>query len=121
MSDKPDSLEARMRALNALADAQRAKLLSSLHATRSHAHPARLKQRVGKRLLDRMLDAIAKGRASIIAHPARALGIAAVAGAVLARGPLVKLAAKAYAAGKAIAVEKYRQHRIAKGSDHRDG
>ena len=73
------------------------------------------------RLMDRMLDAIAKGRASITAHPARTLGIAALVGAVLARGPVLKLAGQAYAAGKEIAVEKYRQYRIAKGKEKADG
>lgn len=121
MSDKRDNLEARMRMLNALADTQRAKFLASLSATQHHAHPARLKERASNQLLDRMLDAIAKGRASITAHPARTLGIAALVGAVLARGPLLKLAGKAYAAGKEIAVEKYRQHRIAKGKEKADG
>jgi len=121
MSDKPDSMEARMRTLNALADTQRAKFLASLQATQHHAHPARLKERASNQLLDRMLDAIAKGCASINAHPARALGIAALVGAVLARGPLLKLAGKAYAAGREIAVEKYRQHRITKGKEKADG
>lgn len=121
MNDKSDNQEARMRTLNAVADAQRAKFLSSLNETQRHAHPARLKERASNRLLDRMLDVIAKGRASIVAHPARSLGIAALAGAVIARGPLIKLAAKAFAASKEIAVEKYRQHRIAQGKEKADG
>lgn len=121
MNDTSDSLEARMRTLNAHADAQRAKFLSSIGETRHHAHPARIKERASNRFLDRMLDVIAKGRASIVAHPARSLGIAALAGAIIARGPLIKLATKGFAVSKEIAVEKYRQHRIAQGKEKADG
>lgn len=121
MSNKPGSPEERMQALNTLADTQRARFLASLDVARSHAQPARIRERVSNRLLDRMLDMIARGRTSIMEHPARALGIAVLAGAVLARGSLLRLAAKAYTSGKAFAVQKYRQHHSVKESTITDG
>lgn len=114
MSDRPGDSEARMRDLNRLADEHRAQLLASLRATIQHVHPAQLKARASNNILDRMLGGIARGRASIVAHPARALGLAALAGALVARGPLLRLATKALATGKVIAMNKYRAYRNTK-------
>lgn len=117
MNHKADTLETRMQALNARAATQRERFLGTLDVLRQQAHPARLKEHAGNRLLDRMLNALSRGRSAVTMHPARALGIAALAGAVLAHRPVLTLAAKAYRAGKRIALEKYQEYRMARGPE----
>ena len=89
MNDKADTLETRMQALNARAATQRERFLGTLDVLRQQAHPARLKEHAGNRLLDRMLNALSRGRSAVTMHPARALGIAAQGGGQCGTGALV--------------------------------
>lgn len=114
MSDSPETLADRMRQINAQAMAQRHKLAASLSTARDALRPVHLKQRATHRLLDTSLDTIGRANSAIRAHPLRVLGIAAMIGAVLARGPLIKLAAQGLTMGRDHAIKAYRNHTAAK-------
>ncbi|MBP6030137.1 MAG: hypothetical protein KA533_01780 [Sphingobium sp.] len=116
MSDS-SLLEERMRHLNDLATLQRAKLKDSLHLARVRLSPDHIKKSAGNRVMDRMLDALTRARHAVKDHPLPALGIAAVFGAVLARGPLWKLARKGFANAKDKLTEIWQDYRNARWDD----
>lgn len=88
-----------LRQLDAAAKAQKDALRETLAAARHRLRPAILKERAQNRLLDSALDTFTRAENSVRQHPARAVGIAALIGAVLARGPLLRLAAAGISKG----------------------
>ncbi len=81
----------RMRELNARAKQERTALTDTFAVVRQRLRPARLASEAGDRVADAVLDTIAKGRNTARQHPFKAIGIAAVIGAFLARRPLFGL------------------------------
>ena len=73
--------------------------------------PSRLRTRAQDRMLDGALDTLAQAQAAVVRHPARAIGLAALIGAFLARKPLWRMVASGVRAGKDYAARLYHAHR----------
>jgi len=101
MTDLPEGMDAKL--VNATIDAEvqreRVKELARLAAAR--LRPKNLAQEAGTKMLDLGLDVVDRGKTAVRAHPARTIGLAAIIGAILARGPLLKLASSGAKAAKA--------------------
>lgn len=81
----------RLRELNARAEQERTALAETLAKAAQRLRPARLASDAGDRVADAMLDTFASARSAAREHPLKAVGIAAMVGAVLARRPLSRL------------------------------
>lgn len=90
----PPEPEKHLRDLAVLAKSQRDALLASLSAVSAKLSPTYMKTRAQHQFLDTTLDSIAKLKTAVARHPARALGVAAVIGALLARRPLFRISGK---------------------------
>lgn len=117
MSDASHLLEERMRHLNELAASRRERLKGTVGNLRARLNPAQVKQRAGNRAMDSMLDALASGKRTLREHPLPAIGIAALCGALLARGPLWRLIVKSLATGKEKLTEVWQDYRTARQQD----
>lgn len=98
MTDAPSprTSDEYLRHLDGAAKAQKDALRKALAAARHRLRPSTLKERAQNRLLDSTLDIFTRAENSVRQHPVRAAGIAALIGALLARGPLFRLAATAF-------------------------
>ncbi|MGD9810667.1 MAG: hypothetical protein AB7U35_04925 [Sphingobium sp.] len=100
MSGKKHNAVARLQELDTRSAEQRELLLGEMQLLRERAQPATLAREAGNRALDFGLDTMERLRSMTRRHPAKVLGFAAAAGAVLARRPLTKLFVKGFAAGR---------------------
>lgn len=91
MNAKEGNTALRLRELNARAGQERAALARTLARTAQRLRPSRLASDAGDRVADAMLDSFASARTAAREHPFKAVGIAAMVGAVLARRPLFHL------------------------------
>ncbi len=89
----------RLKELNTLASQQRATLIDRMDLARERTRPARVAHDARNKLLDATLNLMNRGKAAAREHPAKAIGIAMAAGAVLARRPLLRLLATGWSAG----------------------
>lgn len=94
-SPLPKETEQHLRALDSLAQERRRALGQSIALLQRRLHPAHLKARAQNHLFDRALDSVTRARDTIRDNPVRTAGIAVLLGAIIARGPLLKLAARA--------------------------
>lgn len=86
-----------LAALDRQAREQRQRLIHRARIARDRLRPANLAHEAGNRALDLGLDAMDKARNLVRAHPMKAVGVTAAAGAWLARKPLMKWLAAGYA------------------------
>ncbi|MEZ5656176.1 MAG: hypothetical protein R3E04_09870 [Sphingobium sp.] len=96
-----NSLKDRMARLNSAAEDHRSRLLSLVDTSRDRLRPKALAEQAGNKALDLGLNGIDRAKATVRAHPVKAVGAAVIAGALLARRPLWKLATAGIAAGRA--------------------
>lgn len=95
-----------LAALSVEAEAKRSRLMDMVELARMRVRPSRLASEAGNKVLDAGLDAIDASKAVVRSHPFKAAGIAAAVGAILARKPLLGLAARGYARLRAGASSK---------------
>jgi hypothetical protein len=77
------------------AQAERQRVVDLARLAASRLRPQSLAQEAGNKLLDLGLDVADRSKAAMRTHPARTIGLVAIAGAILARGPLLRLVTSA--------------------------
>jgi len=116
MSMFGNSLKDRMARLNSAAEDHRSRLLSLVDTSRDRLRPKALAEQAGNKALDLGLNGIDRAKATVRAHPVKAVSAAVIAGALLARRPLWKLAAVGIKSGRDY-ITRLHADKIAKESE----
>lgn len=104
MTDIPEGMlegmDEKLAAVTAEAELQRERVIGLARLAAERLRPQNLAQEAGNRMLDLGLDAVDRGKAAAKEHPLRTIGLAAVLGAIVARGPLLRLATSGFHTAK---------------------
>ncbi len=107
----PSEPEKYLRELARRAEAERDALRQTFSAIGTKLRPKRIRSRAQSHLMDGALDAIGHAKTAVAAHPARVIGVAALLGFILARGPLIRLTVKGIRSGRDCVSKWVREHR----------
>lgn len=101
MADLPEGMDARLVTATVDAEVQRERVKELARLAAARLRPQNLAQEAGTKMLDLGLDVVDRSKTAACAHPVRTIGLAATIGAILARGPLLKLASSGVRKAKA--------------------